>query len=354
MTQPATQPTSHPTLVRPAASGAFAIGLGLTNECNLACSFCYRDPARVDRLSLEQVRSAMASLPVRSVNLGTGENGMHPQFREILAFLRTLPVKLTITSNGHSAAVLTDDELRGFHDVEFSLDYPTQLEQDVQRGSGNWVLIHNQAARCVQLGIPVTFIAVMMKANYLRLAEVARVAKRYQAPLRVNVYQAVRSDLYALSYEEYWQGFLALFAETDVIAIGEPLVRAMAGLPPRVGGCGASTVRVTPRGTAQPCVYWPGAGEPLSLLLSLGSGVVETSPFVEARTVPQACRSCVYLESCYGGCAGRRRIQNALHQPDFYCPIVRGEVHKLQIRMAPSPELPKGESACTTIVIARD
>jgi radical SAM protein with 4Fe4S-binding SPASM domain len=349
-----TQVATEPALIRPAATGGFALGLGLTNECNLACPFCYRDPARTDRLSLEQVRSTMENLPVRSVNLGTGENGMHPQFREILAYLRTLPVKLTITSNGHSAVVLTDDELRAFHDIEFSLDYPTEPEQDAQRGTGNWALIHDQAARCVQLGIPVTFIAVMMKSNYLRLAEVARLVKRYQAPLRVNVYQAVRSDLFALSYEEYWQGFRALFAETDVIAIGEPLVRAMAGLPPRTSGCGVSTVRVTPRATTQPCVYWPGAGEPLSLLLSLSSGVVETSPFVEARTVPEACRPCVHLESCYGGCAGRRRIQNALHQPDFYCPVVRGEVQKLEIRMAPARELPKGESACTTIVIARD
>jgi radical SAM protein with 4Fe4S-binding SPASM domain len=354
MTQPATQLSPDPVRVRPAARQAVALGLGLTNECNLACSFCYRDPQRVDRLTLEQVRSVMASLPIRSVNLGTGENGMHPEFHEILAFLRTLPVKLTITSNGHSVAVLTDDELRAFHDVEFSLDYPTQGEQDAQRGSGNWDLIHAQAARCVGLGIPVTFIAVMMKANYARLAEVARVAKRYQAPLRVNVYQAVRSDLFSLSYEEYWQGFRALFAEADVIAIGEPLVRAMAGLPARVGGCGVSTVRVTPRGTTQPCVYWSGAGEPVSEMLALGLGVVETAPFVEARTVPQACSSCDYLESCYGGCAGRRRSQNALLQPDFYCPIVRAEVQKLEIRRAPTRELPKGESACTTIVIARD
>jgi radical SAM protein with 4Fe4S-binding SPASM domain len=354
MTQADTQSGSHSALIRPAASGGFALGLGLTNECNLACSFCYRDPARADRLSLEQVRSVMESLPIRSVNLGTGENGMHPQFREILDYLRTLPVKLTITSNGHSAAVLTDEELRAFHDVEFSLDYPTEREQDAQRGSGNWALIHKQAERCVRLGVPVTFIAVMMKANYLGLANVARVAKRYGAPLRVNVYQSVRSDLFALTYEEYWQGFRALFAKTDAIAIGEPLVRAIAGLPPRVGGCGVNTVRVTPRATTQPCVYWPGTGEPLSLLLSLHSGVVETPPFVEARTTPEACRSCAYLESCYGGCAGRRRLQNALHEPDFYCPIVRGRTEKLEVCMAPARELPKGESACTTIVIARD
>ena len=53
-----------------------SLGLGLTNECNLACSFCYRDPARTDRLSLDQVTAVMERLPVHSVNLGTGENGM--------------------------------------------------------------------------------------------------------------------------------------------------------------------------------------------------------------------------------------------------------------------------------------
>jgi radical SAM protein with 4Fe4S-binding SPASM domain len=335
------------------APDAIALGLGLTNECNLSCAFCYRDPARTDRLTVEQVRSVMQALPVRSVNLGTGENGMHPDFRAILAYLRTQPVKLTITSNGHSIAVLEDSELRAFHDIEFSLDYPTQAEQDMQRGLGNWALIHQQAARCVKLGVPVTIIAVMMKANYLRLAEVARVAKQFDAPLRVNVYQAVRSDVYALSYEEYWDGFRSLFAETDVIAIGEPLVRAMAGLPPLQGGCGVSTVRVTPRATTQPCVYWPGPGEPLSNLISMGPDILDTAPFEQARTLPDACRPCEFRDSCHGGCAGRRRLQGALLQPDYYCPIIRGERPNLDIRMATARDLPKLSSCCTTVVIAR-
>src|SRR5215470_6734615 len=219
------------------SKAGISLGLGLTNECNLECAFCYRDPTRADRLSLDQVKSIMERLPVRSVNLGTGENGMHPEFKAILAYLRTLPVKLTITSNGHSVAVLDDNELRVFHDIEFSLDYPTKAEQDAQRGPGNWELIHEQAERCLKLGVPVTIIAVMMKPNYLRLADVARVAKQFGAPLRVNVYQAVRSDIYALNYEEYWEGFKRLLAATDVIAIGEPLVRAMAGLPPLARGC---------------------------------------------------------------------------------------------------------------------
>ena len=341
------------TTVAKVPDAGIALGLGLTNECNLSCSFCYRDPDRTDRLSLDQVKSVMERLPIRSVNLGTGENGMHPEFRSILGYLRTQPINLTITSNGHSVAVLEDKELLAFHDIEFSLDYPTQAEQDAQRGNGNWELIHRQAERCVRLGVPVTIVAVMMKANYLRLADVARVAQLFDAPLRVNVYQAVRSDIYALSYGEYWEGFRRLFMETDVIAIGEPLVRAMAGLPPLRGGCGVSTVRVTPRATTQPCVYWPGSGEPLANLILAGVEIIDSAPFSLARTIPDACQPCEFRDTCRGGCAGRRRLQGALLEPDYYCPIIRGERQRLEIRMAATRDLPKMSSSCTTVVIAR-
>lgn len=348
-----TEQSASPASRAMASGDGISLGLGLTNECNLTCAFCYRDPTRADRLSLDQVKNVMERLPVRSVNLGTGENGMHPHFKTILAYLRTKAVKLTITSNGHSVAVLEDDELQAFHDIEFSLDYATQIEQDAQRGRGNWELIHQQAHRCVMLGIPVTIIAVMMKSNYLRLADVARVAKQFDAPLRVNVYQAVRSDVYALSYEEYWEGFQRLFGETDVIAIGEPLVRAMAGLPPLRSGCGVSTVRLTPRGTTQPCVYWPGSGEPLPNLIAEGIGILNSTPFEQARTLPEACQPCEFRDTCHGGCVGRRRLQGALLEPDSYCPIIRGRRPALQIRTAAGRDLPKLSSSCTTIVIAR-
>ena len=337
----------------PARPSSFALGLGLTNECNLACAFCYRDPTRTDRLDLEQVRSVIESVPLRSVNLGTGENGLHPNFRAILAYLRQKPIKLTMTSNGRSVQILSDEDVKAFHELEFSLDYPNEAEQDAQRGAGNWALIHEQAARCRALGVPVTFIAVMMRSNFDRLADIASVAKAYDAPLRLNVYQAVRSDRFALSYEQYWTGFQLLFERTDVLAIGEPLVRAMAGLPPREGGCGVATIRVTPRATVQPCVYWPGRGAPLRALLDLGGAIVGEDAFTGARSVPEACSLCDYLPSCRGGCAGRRRLLNQLDQPDPYCPVVRGEHRALTIKLATGRTLAKSDSACTTVVMAR-
>jgi radical SAM protein with 4Fe4S-binding SPASM domain len=332
---------------------AFALGLGLTNECNLACAFCYRDPTRTDRLTLDQVRRVVESVSLRSVNLGTGENGMHPEFPAMLAYLRQQPLKLTMTSNGYSVQVLADEDLKAFHEIEFSLDYPNEAEQDAQRGAGNWALVHEQAARCRSLGVPVTFIAVMMRSNFDRLAEIAAIAKAYDAPLRLNVYQAVRSDNFALTYEEYWTGFQLLFDKTDVLAIGEPLVRAMAGLPPRQGGCGVATIRVTPRATVQPCVYWPGQGAPLDLLLTLRDEILETESFEAARSLPRPCQSCDYLASCRGGCAGRRRLLNQLSEPDPYCPIVRGDERALRIRLAAGRTLAKSDSACTTVVMAR-
>ncbi|HEX4784651.1 MAG TPA: hypothetical protein VH350_09935, partial [Candidatus Sulfotelmatobacter sp.] len=69
--------------------------------------------------------------------------------------------------------------------------------------------------------------------------------------------------------------------------------------------------------------------------------------------LPEACAPCEFRETCHGGCAGRRRLQEAVLQPDCYCPIIRGERPRLQIRMAAPRDLPKLNSSCTTVVIAR-
>src|SRR5262249_56031430 len=141
----------------------------------------------------------------RWVKLGRGERGRQRELGELVRYWRSEPIKLTITSNGYSIDALDDTEVTAFHDIEFSLDYPTEAEQDRQRGPGNWSLIHKQAARCRDLGVSVTFIAVMMRSNFDRLADIADIVKAYGAPLRINVYQSVRSDAFALTYDEYWQ-----------------------------------------------------------------------------------------------------------------------------------------------------
>ena len=117
---------------------AFSVGIGLTNECNLRCPHCYRPDMQLNRLTLHDVRQICASIPVGSMNLGVGENGFHPEYRAILDYLATQRIKTSITSNSASIQMLTDDEVKRFHSVEFSLDFPTEREHDAFRGEGNW------------------------------------------------------------------------------------------------------------------------------------------------------------------------------------------------------------------------
>jgi radical SAM protein with 4Fe4S-binding SPASM domain len=306
----------------------------------------------VNNLSLAEVRALCESIPVRAVNLGTGENALHPHFREIISYLQGRGVKTTITSNGYSVSVLPDDILTFFHDVEFSIDFPTEGEQDAFRGDGNWRLVMDQMDRCRRLGVNIAVTAVMMSVNYDKLPDIARLAARKGAPLRVNVYQPVKSDDFTLSYEQFWEGFRRLFAETAILTCSEPLVQAFLGLGGGRRGCGVETVRLTPRAEVLPCVYWPDKSLGLADLERLGQNIIYTPPFQQTGAIPEFCRGCEFVETCAGGCPGRRKLSGRLDQPDMYCPFIRGETVKLDYRMAESKDLPKAASACTTIVSA--
>jgi MoaA/NifB/PqqE/SkfB family radical SAM enzyme len=117
---------------------AYSVGVGLTNECNLRCPHCYRPDAVIDRLTMQDIQKVCEAIPVKSMNLGVGENGLHPDYRAILDYLSSRGIVTSVTSNGLSTEVLTDAELRRFRSVEFSLDFPTEQEHDGFRGRGNW------------------------------------------------------------------------------------------------------------------------------------------------------------------------------------------------------------------------
>src|SRR5262249_2735421 len=272
---------------------AFSVGVGLTNECNLRCAHCYRPDVGVERLTLQDVKAVCAAIPIKSVNLGVGENGLHPEYAAILEHLRGLAIKTSITSNGLSVQALSDDGIKRFHSVEFSLDFPTQREHDAFRGSGNWKTVMAALERCVGLGVPVTVTAVMMRINYDRMAELARVAAEWGAPLRVNVYQPSKTDRFSLSYAQFWGGFRQLLGAARLGATTGPVLAAVLGLPGFTGrGCGRTTVRVAPDGRVLPCTYWPESGLTIADLRAQGDAIIETPAFRDARTIPTACEAC--------------------------------------------------------------
>ncbi len=333
---------------------SFALGIGLTNACNLSCAHCYRATG-TDALSREEVIRATLAVPTRAVNFGTGENGLHPDLPWLVRDLTSRGIAVTMTTNGFSSEVLSDDVLRLFQDVELSIDYPTREAHDEARGAGNWDLIERQMARLRALGVPATIVSVLMSTNYRALPDLARLAADRGATLRVNVFQSVRGDAFALTYDQFWEAWRRLFEVADLVTCGEPILRAVLGIPRAPGaGCGVETVRVTPRGAVVPCVYGSDAALRLEDLERDGVGVVEHESFKRLRVVPDACRACPHVDTCGGGCASRRVLRGDLDRPDEYCPFVRGEAASLEATLAQvGRAMPKASSACTTIVRLR-
>jgi radical SAM protein with 4Fe4S-binding SPASM domain len=329
-----------------------SVGVGLTNACDLGCAHCYRDVERVDQLTEAQVLGICDYLPVRSINLGTGENGLHPDYAAIVRALAGRGVKLSLTSNGYTIEKSSDDTLAAFREIEVSIDFPTEREQDNFRGGGNWRRVMESIARAQRLGLTVTVLSVMMKTNYRRLAEIAAVAFAAGANYRVNVYQPVKADVFTLSYEEFWDGWRRLLGATRLVSTTEPILNAMLGQPfTTASGCGRATVRVTPTGSIIPCVYWRKSELQVEDLAAEGaSGVLASPQFERARIVPDVCRGCPFVSTCHGGCAGRRELGGGVERADPYCPLIRGDKVALDWAPAERRDLLKTGSACTTVL----
>jgi MoaA/NifB/PqqE/SkfB family radical SAM enzyme len=324
-----------------------SVGIGLTNDCNLDCAHCYRPTDQIYRLTLDEVKTICQHLPVSAMGMGTGENGLHPQFMEIVEYLQNQKVKLTMASNGYSLNTIPDACLRVFHDVEVSIDFPTEQEQDLFRGRGNWRDVRAAMERCRKLGIEVSMLATMMNTNYDKMDGLAQLAHSLEVNLRVNVYQSVRTDRFQLSYEQFWEGYRRLLASAQLVSCSEPVVRAVLGLGPAVSPCGRHSIRFTPQGQVAPCVYWPDSSLSIEDVPRLGEKVLDTPEFQRARQVPLSAQDC----PCQGGCASRRALSGELDQHDEYCPWVREEEIRLDFELASQKDLPRAKNVCTTIVV---
>lgn len=325
----------------------YSVGIGLTNDCNLNCAHCYRPTDQVYHLTLDDIVTICQSIPVDAMGMGTGENGLNPQFREIVAYLQGQGIKLTMASNGYSLNTLPDEVLSAFHDVEVSVDYATEREQDLFRGQGNWRDVHAAIERCQAMDIEVTVLATLMNTNYDQMGDLVRLARSVGTNLRVNVYQSVMTDRFALSYEQFWAAYRQLFRSALLVSCSEPVVRAVLGIEPVFSPCGRHSIRFTPRGRVIPCVYWPESSLTLADMPRLGAGILDTLEFRRAREVPPLARDCL----CQGGCASRRALSGQLDRHDPYCPWVRGDEIHLAVEMAPQKDLPRGKNVCTTIVM---
>ena len=328
-----------------------SLGIGLTSNCNLQCAHCYRNRERIDNLTLADIRKVCDSIDIGSIGFGTGENGLNPDYSDIIDHLHGRGMKMTLASNGYTLSITPDEKLKYFTDVEFSVDFPDRQRQDRFRGEGNWRTVMAGIERCGRLGIRVSVLAVLMNLNYRDLGAIARLAASFGADFRVNVYQPMYTEKFLPAFGQYWDAFKILFDQSEVISVSEPLVNTFMG----VGGlsgtpCGGRSLRVTPAGKIKACVYWPDADLTIDDLVEKKEAVFESDQFRAVRRTPKFCLDCEHVGNCGGGCAARRTLRGYPQDPDEYCPIYRGQSIQLNGQLSPTAKPLRTGSICTTIV----
>jgi radical SAM protein with 4Fe4S-binding SPASM domain len=332
-----------------------SVGIGITNDCNLDCAHCYRPQDRVYQLSLENIRDICQRLDVSSMNLGTGESWIHPQFPQMVEYLTERGIKVSMASNGYSLTDMPASLLEQLHDVEVSIDFATAHGQDGFRGRGNWECVMAAIERCHDHGVEVTILTTMMSTNYDQMDALVHLASQVETNLRANVYQPVHKgrDRFMLSYDQFWEGYQRLLDSGPLLSTSEPIVHAMLGLDSLDGSpCGRKSIRFTPQGHITPCVYWPDPDLTLDELDRLNAeDIVDSAQFRRARLAPSECQDCPHFPSCGGGCASRRALLGDLNRADIYCPLIRGERVKLSFTPATEKDLPRGSNVCTTIIV---
>ena len=328
-----------------------SLGIGLTSNCNLHCAHCYRDQNHIYDLTLADVQNICESIEISSIGFGTGENGLNPDYFQILDYLHHRNIKMTLASNGYTLSITPDEELKYFEDVEFSVDFPDQRRQDRFRGEGNWQTVMAGIERCRRLGIRVSILAVLMNLNYTDLGSIARLAASFGSNFRVNAYQPIYTEEFMPDFKQYWEAYRILFDQSEIISITEPLVNTFLGANGLKGTpCGGRSMRVTPDRKLKACVYWPGSDLSIDDLMIKKEAIFDTPLFQQTHQTPKFCLSCEHVQNCGGGCTARRKLRSRLEDPDEYCPIYQGKKIHLKGRLSSAGKPLRTGSICTTIV----
>ena len=330
-----------------------ALGVGLTDECQLACAFCYSMPHGGRRLDPDKLVRLLGLFDVGTVNFGTGESILHPRFVETVERCAALVPRLSVTTNGLTLSLLDDAHVKLFHDVDFSLDHPDPATQDAWRGGPSFQPVVEGLRRCRDLGVPASVVTVVLRDNVLELPRILDLARQHGAALRLNLYKDVRGRSLAPERSLFWDGMQRLFRDAFLVSCSEPVLAAHPAIGSAGGGrlCGVTSLRIKPGGGLSACPF--DVEDALTL-----DEVLEDPTRLQlwmdgnraAPALPALCRPCPEATSCAGGCLSRRRLGDGVGSLDEFCPGEGTAFPPLVVRRKEGANRVHADYLCTVIL----
>lgn len=322
------------------------IGWGLSNLCNMKCSFCYSKKVRQEPDYEFNIQKGLEFVlrnkdRIDSINFGTGEPTLCPEMFMICDRIKkeAPEISIGITTNGTLAEAVKDPAKmdifeRCVDDVDVSMDYGDKENQDRSRGfPGAYERALRTLGLCKIKNKNVTVVNALHKDNCFteNLDALVRIARIFGASFRVNIYRpTVNFDL-ALSYDDMKKAFLHLVRNYGIESVADPLIASLIGVPcPDGDPVGKSSFRILPNGFITPSTYlidkeWQSIRiDEIDNIDSLHD--YEQFKRITNQKIPEMCRDCIHRTDCRGGVIDRRWLWNkSLGKKDPYCPYENGD-----------------------------
>lgn len=311
-----------------------SLGIGLTTKCNCNCPHCYSRTGKDEFINFEELKEFCNVYEISSVNFGTGESIFHPDYFEILEYFNEKNIKMSLTTNGYTASLMSDAQLKMLNDIDFSLDFADEALHDSFRGANQFKLVLEQIERCKRLGVETSIAFCLLNRNCEHLESMLKLTKELAINFRINIYKPVHTDKFTLSYDEFWGSIKYLMANSKLISCSEPIVNVALrdnNCAPHGHPCGQNSIRVKPSGKVVSCVYMNNGDVYLKDLIDFAKENNKDDVFTIInkgtcfeRVLPEECKDCEHKELCGGGCLSRR-ILSGNNSYDEYCFIKRNE-----------------------------
>jgi len=89
--------------------------LGIENNCNLNCEFCFVRHRDRNGMSMNLIKATLEQFPtIKSIELGLGEPTLHSHFAEIVDLIHSKGIKLGMGTNGTNLKLFPEDLWRKF------------------------------------------------------------------------------------------------------------------------------------------------------------------------------------------------------------------------------------------------
>ena len=321
------------------------VGWGPVSLCNMNCQFCYSRHRRTGSadLKLPDWISFVDGNRARiaSINYGTGENTLDPDWFRLVDHVRTRypGIRQALTTNGYlSVAVASSEEamsafVHGIDEVDVSLDFCDRERHNRFRGQPkayDWAMSTLKLCRDTGKSTTIVFIGSALNLQPENIDGIFAVAKEFGAIVRMNLFRPTqgldrRSRKFVAGYDSIVAALKHISARYGVLALNDALYAARLAGVAAEDPSGNRSIRILADGSITPSTYliddrYIVANIKEPKVLATLEGRADFAGIMH-RQIPLECRKCAYCDECGGGVCDRRYLwYGTLSRRDPHCP----------------------------------